>query len=335
VTAEVDVAIVGGGPSGLATAIECGRRGLSHVVVEKGALVDAIRRFPTNMIFFTTPELLEIGELPLTTSWEKPSRLEALKYYRRVAGHFRIPLRLYERVREVNRERENGRFSLRTSYERGQVGEPDPIVARNVVVATGYYDHPNLLGVPGEDLPKVSHYFTEPHPYFGLRVAVVGGANSAAECALELYRAGVEVTLVHRGSELSTHIKYWVRPDILNRIERKEVAAHLETEVEEILPGRLRLRKKSGERIEIENDAVVALIGYQPDYRFLQSMGIHIDPGSGKPDLDAETCETNVPGLYLAGGIVAGRETNKIFIENGRFHGKKIVDHLARSRSRS
>ncbi len=328
-TGTLDVAIVGGGPSGLATAIECGRKGLSHVVVEKGSLVDAIRRFPTNMIFFTTPELLEIGDLPLTTSWDKPSRFEALKYYRRVAEFYRIPLRLYERVREVRKE--NGHFSLRTSYERGQTGEPETIVAKQVVVATGYYDNPNALGVPGEQLPKVSHYFSEPHPYYGLKVAVVGGANSAAECALDLFRSGVDVTLVHRGKALSTHIKYWVRPDILNRIQRNEVTAHLETEVEEILPDRLRLRKKDGERFEIANDAVLALIGYQPDYRFLESMGIAIDPRSGKPDLDPETCETNVAGIYLAGGIVAGRETNKIFIENGRFHGKKIVDHLARS----
>lgn len=327
-TAELDVAIVGGGPSGLAAAIECGRRGLSHVVVEKGALVDAIRRFPINMVFFTTPDLLEIGDLPLTSSREKPTRFEALKYYRRVAQFYRIPLRLYERVREV--QKDDGHFVLRTSYERGQPGEPETIVANHVVVATGYYDNPNFLGVPGEELPNVSHYFTEPHPYYGLKTAVVGGANSAAECALELFRSGVDVTLIHRGTELSTHIKYWVRPDILNRIERKEVTAFLETEVEEILPDRLRLRRKSGERFEIANDALLALTGYQPDYRFLQSMGIAIHPESGKPSLDPETCETNVPGIYLAGGIVAGRETNKIFIENGRFHGKKIVDHLAR-----
>jgi thioredoxin reductase (NADPH) len=200
-----------------------------------------------------------------------------------------------------------------------------------VVLACGYFDNPNPLGVEGENLPHVSHYYTEAHPYFGLEVAVIGGANSAAEAALELFRSGVSVTLVHRGPELSTHIKYWVRPDILNRIERREVKAHLETEVMAIRPGSLALRKRTGETFEVANDAVLALTGYHPDYRFLSSMGIAIDAESGKPQVDPETCETNVPGIYLAGGVVAGRETNRIFIENGRFHGQRIVSHLARS----
>ena len=322
---DFDVAIIGGGPSGLATAIECTRKGLSCIVIEKGSLVDAIRRFPVNMVFFTTPDLLVIGDLPLVCSREKPTRLEALKYYRLVTEHFRLQTRLYERVEEARAV--NGHFKLESSYQRGQVGEPEDITAKKIVVATGYYDNPNLIGVPGEDLPKVSHYFTEPHPYYGLKTAVIGGANSAAETALELYRAGVEVILVHRGKELSTHIKYWVRPDILNRIERKEIVAYLETEVEAILPDKIRLKRK-GKRFDIANDAVLALTGYQPDYGFLGSMGIRIDRGSGKPEFDPETFETNVSGIYIAGGIVAGRQTNKIFIENGRFHGQKIVKHL-------
>jgi thioredoxin reductase (NADPH) len=325
----LDVAIIGGGPAGLATAIECGRKGLSHTVLEKGALVDSIRRFPINMVYFTTPELLEIGELPLTCAAEKPTRLESLKYYRRVAAHYEIPLRLYERVRAVGPV--TGGFELETSYELGQPGTPPPVRARRLVVACGYYDNPNPLGVPGEDLPKVSHYFTESHPYFGLDVAIVGGANSAAESALELFRSGVSVTLIHRGRALSTHIKYWVRPDILNRIERGEVKAFFETEVVAIRPGIIELRRRTGEAFEIANHAVLALTGYHPDYAFLSSMGIEIDSESGKPRVDPDTCETNVPGIYLAGGIVAGRETNKIFIENGRFHGKKIVEHLAAS----
>jgi thioredoxin reductase (NADPH) len=325
---DFDVAIIGGGPSGLATAIECSRHGLSHIIVEKGSLVDAIRRFPVNMVFFTTPDLLEIGEIPLVCAREKPTRLEALKYYRLVTEHFRLKTKLYERVEEVRSS--NGHFVLKSSYQRGQVGTTEPITARRLVVATGYYDNPNLLGIPGEDLPKVSHYFTEPHPYYGLKTAVIGGANSAAETALELYRSGVDVTLIHRNKELSTHIKYWVRPDILNRLERKEIPAYLETEVEAILPDKLRLKSK-GKRFEIANDAVLALTGYQPDYAFLESMGIHIDRESGKPETDPETWETNVSGIYLAGGIVAGRQTNQIFIENGRFHGQKIVKHMTGS----
>lgn len=326
---DIDVAIIGGGPSGLATAIECTKNDLSYVVIEKGSLVDAIRRFPINMVFFTTPNLLEIGELPLVCSREKPTRLEALKYYRRAAEYYRLRTKLYARVDAVRRI--NGRFQVESSFTRGQVGTPELLTARKLVVATGYYDNPNYLGIPGEDLPKASHYYVEAHPYYGLDVAVIGGGNSAAETALDLFRSGVKVRLIHRNKEMSTHIKYWVRPDINNRISRGEIEAHLETEVEAILPDKLELKNKKGERYTIPNDAVLALTGYLPDYTFLESMGITIDNESGKPHTDPETCETNVSGIYLAGGIVAGRQTNKIFIENGRFHGQKIVKHLSSS----
>ena len=326
---DIDVAIIGGGPSGLATAIECTKNDLSYVVIEKGSLVDAIRRFPINMVFFTTPNLLEIGELPLVCSREKPTRLEALKYYRRAAEYYRLRTKLYARVDAVRRI--NGHFQVENSFTRGQVGTPELLTARKLVVATGYYDNPNYLGIPGEDLPKASHYYVEAHPYYGLDVAVIGGGNSAAETALDLFRSGVKVRLIHRNKEMSTHIKYWVRPDINNRISRGEIEAHLETEVEAILPDKLELKNKKGERYTIPNDAVLALTGYRPDYTFLESMGITIDNESGKPHTDPETCETNVSGIYLAGGIVAGRQTNKIFIENGRFHGQKIVKHLSSS----
>jgi thioredoxin reductase (NADPH) len=276
------------------------------------------------MVFFTTPELLEIGDMPLVTPHEKPTRLEALKYYRRVAEHFDLELHLYEKVDDVRRE--NDLFQLSTTP---RLGGPRTYEASNVVVATGYYDNPNMMNVPGEDLPKVSHYYHEAHDYFGLEVAVVGGANSAAETALELFRSGVKVTLIHREKELSTHIKYWVRPDIVNRVERKEIQAFFETEVEEILPDKLRLKKTSGERFEIPNDFVLALTGYQPDYAFLESMEIQIESANGEPTHDPETMETNVAGIYVAGGIAAGRQANKIFIENGRFHGVQIVKHIS------
>ncbi len=326
---DIDVAIIGGGPSGLAAAIECTKNDLSYVVIEKGSLVDAIRRFPINMVFFTTPNLLEIGELPLVCSREKPTRLEALKYYRRAAEYYRLCTKLYARVDAVRRI--NGHFQVENSFTRGQVGTPELLTARKLVVATGYYDNPNYLGIPGEDLPKASHYYVEAHPYYGLDVAVIGGGNSAAETALDLFRSGVKVRLIHRNKEMSTQIKYWVRPDINNRISRGEIEAHLETEVEAILPDKLELKNKKGERYTIPNDAVLALTGYRPDYTFLESMGITIDNESSKPHTDPETCETNVSGIYLAGGIVAGRQTNKIFIENGRFHGQKIVKHLSSS----
>lgn len=319
----LDVAVIGAGPAGLATAIECRRHDLSYAVLDKGTLVDSIRRFPINMAFFTTPELLEIGDMPLVTPHEKPTRIEALKYYRRVTEHYQLCLHPYEAVDGV--ERNKDAFVLHT---RPRIGPPRTYRAENVVVATGYYDNPNLLGIPGEELPKVSHYYREAHLYFGMDVAVIGGANSAAETALELFRSGVQVTLIHRKETLSTHIKYWVRPDILNRIERKEIPALFGTEVEEICPDKLRLKKGGGERFEIANDFVLALTGYHPDFPFLESMGISIDPVNGEPEHDPDTMETNIPGLYVAGGIAAGREANKIFIENGRLHGAKIVRHI-------
>ena len=330
----LDVAIIGGGPSGLATAIECRRNGLDYAVIEKGGLVDTIRRFPVHMVFFTTPELLEIGGLPLVCHREKPSRYEALTYYRKVAQHFDLRPRLFTRVVRVERGKPGARarFTLHLRSERKGIPHPEPVAARNLVVAMGYFEHPNRLGVPGEELDKVSHRFVETHPYFGSRVAVVGGGNSAAETALELYRAGVEVTLIHRGESLSPHLKYWVRPDIENRIERREIASHLGSVVEAIRADSLTIRDRRGEVREIPNDFVLPLIGYRPDYRFLESLGVRSGGADRTPVTDPETFATEVPGLYLAGGVVAGLRTNRIFIENGRFHGEAIVRHLCASR---
>ena len=326
----LDVAIVGGGPSGLATAIECQRKGLSYAVVEKGGLVDSIRRFPVNMVFFTSPELLEIGDLPLVCHREKPSRYEALTYYRKVAQHFDLHPRLFTRVMRV--ERGSDLFTLHLRSERQGIPHPEPVRARNVVMAIGYFDNPNRLDVPGAELDKVSYRYVETHPYFGSRVAVIGGGNSAAEAALELFRAGVEVTLIHRGETLSSHLKYWVRPDIQNRLARREIAGRLGSVVEEIRADSLTVRDSRGETHEIANDFVLPLIGYQPDYRFLESLGVRSEGPDGRPVTDSETLATEVPGLYLAGGVAAGRRTNMVFIENGRFHGEAVIRHICATR---
>ncbi len=326
-----DVAIVGAGPAGLATAIECQRLGLDAVVLEKGGLVDSIRRFPVHMVFFTTPELLEIGDIPLVCHREKPSRFEALIYYRKVVQHFGLTPRLHTRVERIERLHEGNRdlFRLRLVSEREGIPDPDPVRARKLVLAIGYFDNPNRLGVPGEELAKVTCRFRETHPYFGSRVAVIGGGNSAAETALELFRAGVETTLIHRGESLSSHVKYWVKPDIENRLKNGEVTGRLGSRVVEIRPASLLVEDSAGRREEIANDFVLPLIGYRPDYRFLEAVGVRSAGPDRTPVTDPETFATEVPGLYLAGGIVAGLRTNRIFIENGRFHGKAIVRHLA------
>ena len=330
VAGVLDVAIVGGGPSGLATAIECQRADLSYEVIEKGSLVDSIRRFPVNMIFFTTPELLEIGGMPLVCHREKPSRYEALVYYRKVAQRYGLQPRLFTRVARV--ERDSDVFTLHLKSEREGIPDPGPVRARNVVLAIGYYDNPNRLDVPGAELDKVSDRYVETHPYFGSKVAVIGGGNSAAEAALELFRAGVEVTLIHRGETLSSHLKYWVRPDIENRLARREITGWLGAEVTEIRMDSLTLRDREGRIHEIPNDFVLTLLGYRPPYRFLESLGVRSEGADGRPVTDPETFATEVPGLYLAGGVVAGRRTNMVFIENGRFHGEAIVRHICATR---
>ncbi len=318
---KLDLIVIGAGAAGLACAIEAQRRGLEFQVIDKGCVVNSIYRFPVNMTFFTSANLLEIGGIPLVSSEEKPKRADALKYYRRVVQHYQLPVRDYEEVLSVTGR--DGNFSVRT---RDRFGEEHEYLCRKLIVATGYYDNPNPMNIPGEELPKVSHYYTEPHPYFGKKVAVIGGKNSAVEASLELYRNGVDATLIYRGEQLGKHIKYWILPDILNRISRGEIRAFLSTQVVEIREREIVLDTPEGRRV-LENDFVLAMTGYHPDTNFLNAMGIEVDSETFEPAHDPETLETNVPGIYVAGAIVSGRMTNRIFIENGRFHGEQIFRH--------
>ncbi len=321
-----DVMIIGAGPTGLACGIEAEKNKLEYLIIEKGCIVNSITNFPVHMTFFTTPELLEIGGLPFVSSYDKPTRHEALKYYRRVADTYRLKLRLYETVLSVTGKDES--FQIRTKT---RDGEPLIYLTRKVVLATGYYDIPNELGVPGEQLAKVYHYYSEPHPYYGMDVAVIGGKNSAAIAALELYRTGARVTLIHRDKELSNSIKYWIRPDIENRIKNHEITAFFETSVVEIAERYIRLRNRGGNTWELKNDFVFAMTGYRPDLEFFQSIGIHLEPTGQKPLYHENTFESHVPGVYLAGVVVAGMNTNEVFIENGRFHGEIIIKDICRA----
>ena len=317
-----DVIIVGAGPSGLATAIAAKRQGLDFVIVEKGVLVNSIFNFPMHMVFFTTPELLEIGGLPLVTPYDKPTRLEALRYYRRVVDTYGIQISFHETVVSIERQ-DDGVFAVSTT-QRSVTRERQ---ARAVVLAIGYYDLPNYLGVPGEDLPHVSHYYTDAHPYYRQRVVVVGGKNSAAEASLELFRGGAHVTLVHRHAALGDSIKYWVRPDIENRIKEGSIAARFESSVVAITPTAVVI-DTNGTREELPAEGVFLLTGYHPDVDLMTRAGIECHPDTLVPTLSPETFETNVPNLFIAGGAVAGRQTGNIFIENGRFHGERIINVL-------
>ena len=315
----LDIAIVGAGPTGLATAIEAHRRGLKYLVFDKGCITNSILGFPTHMIFFTTPELLEIGGMPLVSDREKPSRNEALKYYRKVVQAFGIRVRQYEEVQQLEKSGTNA-FRVRTS-----AGE---YAARHIVLATGYYDNPNKLGIPGEDLPHVSHYYTEPYSYFDRDVVVVGGRNSAAEAALDLFRGGARVSLVHRGAEMGSTLKYWVRPDIENRLKAGEVKPFFNSLVKRITPESVEI-DQAGTLHSLHADRVFLLTGYHSSTKFFEQLGVKWDPDTLRPQFNSETFETNVPGVYLAGSIVGGRFNAEVFIENGRFHGESVVKAIA------
>jgi thioredoxin reductase (NADPH) len=354
-----DIICIGAGPTGLACAIEAKRAGLRPLVIDKGVLCNSLYHYPVNMVFFTTPELLEIGDLPFVCAAEKPTRVEALKYYRKCVEHYDLELRLGEAVTRVDGADGDFRVHTRSEHPVRMIAEgeshsgaanDDPVVerqkgvssreshgdqelsrvnkvytSRKLIVATGYYDLPNRLGVPGEDLPHVSHYYTEPHPFWRQDVVVIGGKNSAAEAALDLYRSGARVTLVHRRAELGSTIKYWVRPDIENRIKARQITALFETRVVRIEPDAVYV--SSGESA-LPAVQVFVLTGYHPDFDFLRQLGVKLDPQTNKPALDPQTLESNVPGLYLAGVVIGGNHTSEIFIENGRFHGKQIIAAL-------
>ena len=321
--AIVDVLVIGAGPTGLACAIDAQLAGFSVVVVDKGCLCNSLFHYPANMTFFTTPELLEIGGMPFASPNQKPNRNEALEYYRKVADHYKLDVMQYHTVDGVSGS--DGEFVVATT---DRFGRGVALRARKLIVATGYYDLPNYLGIRGEELSKVKHYYDEAHPFAGLKVLVIGGKNSAAIAALDLWRHGAKVTLVHRGAEMHRHVKYWILPDINNRIKNGEVAAYFGSTVEQIAEDSVTLGTPEGP-VVLENDFVFALTGYHPDFGFIERLGVSLDELNDRcPVCDPATLESNVPGIYLAGVIVAGERTNEIFIENGRFHGKLIADSL-------
>ncbi len=322
-----DVLVIGAGPTGLACAIDAQNAGFRVVLVDKGCLCNSLFHYPAHMTFFTTSELLEIGNIPFPSPNAKPSRNEALEYYRKVATHYRLDVRQYQTVEQVTGSDGDFQVQIRDRFDR-----PGSIRARKLIVATGYYDLPNYLEIPGENLSKVMHYYDDPHPYSGLDVLVIGGKNSAAIAALELWRHGARVTLVHRGPALHRHVKYWIKPDIENRIKNGEITALFESQVIEIGPDTVTLETPTGVRT-LKNDFVFALIGYHPDYEFLQNLGVHSEGADRTPLCDPECLESNVAGIYLAGVIVAGARTNEIFIENGRFHGGQIARDLVNKRT--
>ena len=315
-----DVIIIGAGPTGLCCGIEAQKANLAYTIIEKGNITDSIRRFPVNMTFFSTPELLELGGLPFPCVNVRPTRLEALNYYHKVAEYFDLSLRLHTRVTGV--EMSDGRFLVKSDHN-------DTLMAKTVILATGYFDYTNRLNVPGEDLPHVSHYYTESFLYTHMDVVVIGGRNSAVETALDLYRHGARVNLVHRGPELGS-VKYWVLPDIMNRIKQGAITAHFNSEIVEIKRGEVIIRNKTTNALKtLKADFVIPLIGYRPDERLLRNSRVNLDEKTLIPEYNPKTFETNIPGLYIAGSVACGCETWNIFIENGRAHAQPIINDIS------
>ncbi|MEQ8703392.1 MAG: YpdA family putative bacillithiol disulfide reductase [Phaeodactylibacter sp.] len=315
-----DLVIIGGGPTGLNCAIAASEEGLSHLVLEKGVLANSIYNFPDNMTFFSTSKRLEIGKVPFISHTDKPTRREALEYYRRIQQTWDLNIQTYEPV--MSMEPHEGGYVITTSKGRYQ--------ARAVVVATGFYDSPNMMGVPGEDLPKVRHYYDDPHPYIGQEVLVVGAANSACQVALELWRKGAKVTMAIRGNAIYKGVKYWIKPDIENRIKEGSIPTYWNTTVQSIHPGKVVLQTPEGE-VELPNDWVMAMTGYRPNYDLLYRLGLDIPEDEARiPCHDPDTLETSLPNVFLAGVVCAGMKTNSLFIENTRDHGTVIAKQIAR-----
>lgn len=319
--------IAGAGPIGLACAISARRHGVDPLVIDAGAIVESIVRYPIGMVFFTTPERLEIGEHPLVSAGAKPTREEALKYYRGVARAERLRVRTYTRL--VGATRRDGRLELELDTRLG----PARLATDRVVLATGYFDHPNRLLVPGEDLPHVSHYFDEAHRSFGLDVVVIGGKNSAVEAALQLFRAGARVTLVYRGTQLPASVKYWLKPDFENRVKAGEIAAWLGATVERITATAVAIRRGDGQPETIAADRVYALTGFHADTELFRRLAIAFDGATARPQIDPESLETSAPGIHVAGSVIGGNKISEIFIENGRFDGDKIFGDPAARRA--
>ena len=318
---KFDVLIIGGGPIGMAVGIECEKENLNYLILEKGTLVNSIYRYPHNMTFFSTSDKLEIGAVPFISHNAKPTRPEALEYYRRVADAWNLKVNLYEQVLQVNRTTDG--FEVETNKAEYH--------SKNVVLTTGFYDEPHLIGVPGEGLPKVHHYYRDPHPYFRQNIAVVGAANSAVDAALETYRKGAKVTMIVREKEISPKVKYWVRPDLINRIEEGSIKAYFNAKLIEIDTNQVRIQSGDETPFEIKNDYVLAMTGYEPDFKLIRSLGVAIsDEKTKAPVYDEATMETNQSGVFVAGVVCGGLETNKWFIENSRVHAQRIVNHLAK-----
>ncbi|UOE57922.1 YpdA family putative bacillithiol disulfide reductase [Bacillus sp. CMF12] len=320
---NIDAIIVGGGPCGLAAAIALQEAGRNPLVIEKGNIVNAIYHYPTHQTFFSTSEKLEIGGVPFITENYKPKRNQALTYYREVVKRKGIKINAFEKVLKVIKN-QSEIFEVQT--------DKGVYTANNVIIATGYYDHPNYMGVPGEDLPKVFHYFKEAHPYFDKDVTVIGGKNSSVDAAIELVKAGARVTVIYRGTEYSPSIKPWILPEFESLVRNGVIKMEFNAHVKEISENKLTYMA-DGQQFDIENDFVFAMTGYHPDHEFLRSMGIQINEETGRPQFNPETMETNVPGIFIAGVIAAGNNANEIFIENGRFHGGQIAKAIIEKES--